>query len=513
MTNPSYTPPTVEDIFRYRYQHGTNLGSMFVHGPWLSDGASSSDSGGSKELEEVKRSVRRGREMPLLCWLQTRSKWEAHWRIALTDFDIIWLKDVARCNSIRIPIGFFTLGPVFCTGTDFEGEPSEVYVNCWNILKRLIEKCYHHGIGVLIDFQTIPGSMDRNSHSEIGIADFCASERNWTMATDCVAFIVQEVTYHAMFGVIGVQISSETDWKTCDLWKWYDEVLEITSCVNPPLPIYISDGGNFADALDYAMMKNRLGSPVARSPIIVDTHKYYTTGSYQHMNPRDIISRIHNELSELSTRQGKVGSQRTAVDAYIGQYSCAMDAQTWDRVDASERPTLTKAFGQEQSKQWESKACGSAFVGFKIHRITGDEWDFERQVSTDAIPSPSWLAIPRAQVISKIAQAETQRLRSRESALSQHPDSSDTREYQQYALGWDFGFKDALNFFGALSRDVITGGWNGGEKIGAMELWIRKRFADTGKLDEDFAEEWENGFRKGVSDFYDLIGINTDSVH
>lgn len=316
-----------------------------------------------------------------------------------------------------------------------------------------------------------------------------------------------------MFGVIGVQISSETDWKTCDLRKWYDEVLEITSCINPPLPIYISDGGNFADALDYAMMKNRLESPVARSPIIVDTHKYYTTGSYQHMDPRDIISRIHNELSELSTRQGKVGSQRTAVDAYIGQYSCALDAQTWDRVDASERPTLTKAFGQEQSKQWESKACGSAFVGFKIHRITGDEWDFERQVSADAIPSPSWLAIPRAQVIIKIAQAESQRLRSRETALSQHSDSSDTCEYQQYALGWDFGFKDALNFFGALSQDVITGGWNGGEKIGAMELWIRKRFADTGKLNEDFAEEWENGFRKGVSDFYDLVSINTYSVH
>ena len=61
MTDSNYAPPTAEDIFRYRYQHGTNLGSMFVHGPWLSDGASSSDSGSSKELEEVKRSARIGR--------------------------------------------------------------------------------------------------------------------------------------------------------------------------------------------------------------------------------------------------------------------------------------------------------------------------------------------------------------------------------------------------------------------------------------------------------------------
>ncbi|KAE8383633.1 glycoside hydrolase superfamily [Aspergillus bertholletiae] len=505
MKDSNYTPPTAEDIFRYRYQHGTNLGSMFVHGPWLSDDVSTRISGGAKELEEVKRSLK-------ACGLEeTRSKWEAYWQTALTDFDIIWLKDVARCNSIRIPMGFFTLGPVFCTGTEFEGEPSEVYVNCWNILKHLVEKCYHHGIGVLIDFQTIPGSVDRNS--EIGIADFCVSERNWSMVTDCVAFIVQEVTYHAMSGVIGVQISSETDWKTCDLQKWYDEVLEITSCVNPFLPIYISDGGSFPEALDYAMVKNRLQSSVTRSPIIVDTHKYYTTGSYQHMDPMAVISRVHNALPELSTRQGRVGSQRTAVEAYIGQYSCAMDAQTWGRVDASERRTLAKAFGQEQSKQWESKACGSAFVGFKIHRITGDGWDFERQVSADAIQPPSWLAIPRAQAISKIAQAEAQRLQSQTAALSQHSDSPDTREHRQYALGWDFGFNDGLNFFSALSRDVIAGGWNGGDKIGAMELWIRKRLADTGKLNEDFAEQWESGFRKGVSDFYDLVGINTNIVY
>ncbi|KAF7592557.1 Glucan 1,3-beta-glucosidase 3 [Aspergillus hancockii] len=505
MTKQACTPPTVEDIFRYRYQHGTNIGSIFVHGPWLNNDASENDSGTSRELEEVKRSLKaRGLE-------GTRSEWEAHWRTALTDDDLLWLKETARCNSIRIPIGFFTLGPVFSSGTDFEGEPSEVYVNCWNILKRLIEKCYHHGIGVLIDFQTIPGSMDQ-SHSGLGNADFCASERNWAMATDCVAFIVQEVTFHAMSGIIGVQISCETDWRNCDLRKWYDEVLEITSCVNPPLPIYISDGRNFAEALDYAMSKNRLSVPLRRSPIVVDTHMYYTTGSYQDMDPAAIISRVPDALVELSTRQGNVTSQRTAVDAYIGQYSCAMNTRTWERVDPSDKPALTQTFGQEQSRQWASKTCGSAFVGFKIHRVIGDEWDFKRQVSTGGIPPPLWLAAPRIQVLNKIGQAETQRPQSREASLSQHSGSPDTQENHHYRLGWDLGFSDALDFFSALARDVIPGGWNGAEKIGAMELWVRKRIADTEQLNEDYAVEWENGFRKGISDFYDLVGISTAST-
>ncbi|KAE8351804.1 glycoside hydrolase superfamily [Aspergillus coremiiformis] len=503
MANSNYAPPTAEDVFRYRYQHGTNLGSMFVHGPWLNDGASSDDTSVSRELDEVKRSLMtQGLE-------ETRLKWEAHWQIALTDFDIIWFKSVARCNSIRIPIGFFTLGPVFCTGTDFEGEPSEVYVNCWNILKRLIEKCHSHGIGVLIDFQTIPGSMDQSGHVDFGMVDFCASERKWVLATDCVAFVVQEVTYHAMAGVIGVQISSETDWKACDLWRWYDEVLEITSCVNPPLPIYISDGRNFAAALDYAMARNRLQTLLDSSSIIVDTHRYYTTGAYRHMGPEAIISQIHDALSELSIRQGNVSSRRTAVDAYIGQYSCAMDTQIGGRTGQSGRTALIKAFGQTQSKQWQSKACGSAFVGFKIHRISGDEWDFEQQVSTGAISSPPWLTIPRAQVLSKTAEAEKRRSDSREAALSQHSGSPDTREHQLYALGWDLGFSDALSFFGALARDVIPGGWNGGEKIGAMELWVRKRLRETQRLTKEFSIDWETGFRKGVSDFYDLVGIGS----
>ncbi|KAE8146421.1 glycoside hydrolase [Aspergillus avenaceus] len=488
-------PPTTEDIFRYRYQHGTNLGSMFVHGPWLNGGASGKDAGASKELEEVKSALKStGLE-------RTRLEWESHWQTALTDDDLAWLKDTARCNSIRIPIGFFTLGPVFCAGTEFEGEPAEVYANCWNILKRLIEKCYHHGIGVLVDFQTIPGSMDEASHGNPSTADYCASGRNWELATDCVAFIVQEVTYHAMTGVVGVQISSETDWETCDLRKWYDEVLEITSCVNPPLPIYISDGNNLPEALGYAMQKNRLPIPIGRSPIIVDTHKYYTTGSYQHMDPTTITSQLSNSLSDLPPRQGQVSAQKTAVEAYIGQYSCALDTRTWDRVDPSDRPALTKAFGHAQSKQWQTQTCGSAFVGFKVHRTNGGDWNFEHQIKTGALRTPPWLTVPRTQVLSSISHAEAQRQQSREKALSQHSQS------HHFAVGWDLGFSDALAFFGALARNHVPGEWDGGEKIGALELWIRKRIVDTKQLSGGHASEWETGFRRGVEDLHGLVGL------
>lgn len=45
--------PTTEDIFRYRYQHGTNLGSIFVLEKWLHGSMHEKGSSGSSELSAV----------------------------------------------------------------------------------------------------------------------------------------------------------------------------------------------------------------------------------------------------------------------------------------------------------------------------------------------------------------------------------------------------------------------------------------------------------------------------
>lgn len=49
--NPA--PPTAIDIFRYRYQHGTNLGSIFVLEKWLHPKMFEKDAKGSSEIEAV----------------------------------------------------------------------------------------------------------------------------------------------------------------------------------------------------------------------------------------------------------------------------------------------------------------------------------------------------------------------------------------------------------------------------------------------------------------------------
>lgn len=48
-------PPSPQDILLYRYQHATNLGSVFVLERWLRSSMYDDDTPGSSEIEAIKR--------------------------------------------------------------------------------------------------------------------------------------------------------------------------------------------------------------------------------------------------------------------------------------------------------------------------------------------------------------------------------------------------------------------------------------------------------------------------
>jgi hypothetical protein len=85
--------PTAIDILRYQYHHGTNLGSIYVLERWLHPSRFPDDASGSSELESVKAWVGKvGIEA-------AKRKAEDHWNNAVTDADIQWLRNEAKCKS------------------------------------------------------------------------------------------------------------------------------------------------------------------------------------------------------------------------------------------------------------------------------------------------------------------------------------------------------------------------------------------------------------------------------
>jgi hypothetical protein len=80
------------------------------------------------------------------------------------------LVEEARCNGIRIPIGFFTLGRECCIKTEFE-RVGDVYRGAWSGVRRVIGMVRKWEVGVLVDFHTVYGGANGDAHFGTGFGE------------------------------------------------------------------------------------------------------------------------------------------------------------------------------------------------------------------------------------------------------------------------------------------------------------------------------------------------------
>ena len=464
-------------------------------------------SGGS-ELDSVSTSLQQsGLEA-------TRQKFENHWKNALTDQDLEWLVRDAKCTSIRLPIGYFTLGPEYCHGTPF-GKVSEVYTSAWAAVKLLIGRARSYGIGVLIDMHALPGGGNKDAHSGSGSgkAEFWSSKRNMDLAKRALVHIAEEVKGGGeMDGVIGIQLVNEAAWEAKGMYAWYDDVIESIGRVDEGIPVYISDAWNLNKALEWANGRHCLkGGP--SNPVVVDTHKYYTFDEkHRSKSPQELIGEVGGALRQLDGKAGSLVDKGEA-QIVVGEWSCVLDGKTWGKVRPEEKEGLVKQFGEAQSRKWQERAGGSYFWTFKMDWMDGGEWGFKEQVRKGNISPPHFLCFPAQEVKNRTQHAQYQRQGMADGARKGHEEYWNNTspgkkfEHNLYSEGWDVGFSDAQKFF-CMRADGALGGraGEGGDKIGCLEVWVKKRLLESGNRSE-FVWEWEQGFRAGVEAFYHCVGI------
>lgn len=81
-------------------------------------------------------------------------------------------------------------------------------------------------------------------------------------------------------------------------------------------------------------------------------------------------------------------------------------------------------------------------------------------------------------------------------------------EHYRFEDGWKLGFADAEAFWmwrNCPGRPSM--GKNGADKIGALDMWVRKRMIDAGLMGVEFAWEFEQGLRHGIKTFEELVGL------
>ncbi|KAL2067416.1 hypothetical protein VTL71DRAFT_1841 [Oculimacula yallundae] len=495
--------PTAIDVLRYRYHWGTNLGSVFVLEKWLSGSMFPSSSTGDHELAAVAAAVK---ETGIDA---AKMKWEAHWRDAVTEADFEWLVKEARCTSIRLPIGFFTLGEEWCRGTGFEGV-SGVYVNAWSAVREFVKRARGWGVGVLLDFHFVYGGANGEAHgSASGKAELWGNRDNLERTKKALAWIAGQV--REMDGVIGLQVVNEATFGAQGMYVFYEDVVTEIARWDESLPVYISDAWDLKTVLDWTNGR-RLLSGGPRNPVVVDTHRYYTfSDEDRSQSPQQIIGRLGAELEELNGKEGSLGDRGEA-QIIVGEWSCVLDGQTWAKVEPEEKDGLVSQFGRAQSQKWQQRAGGSYFWTCKMDWMDGGEWGFAEQTKKHNITPPEYLTLPAQEVRNRVGAAEDRRAELAHTARQSHEDYWNRTapgkyfEHQLYSDGWNTGFSDAETFFGMRNQGGLTSATEGGDKIGCLEIWVKKRLWESGQRGE-FIWIWEQGFRAGVGGFYQCVGI------
>ncbi|KAI9812126.1 MAG: Glucan 1,3-beta-glucosidase 3 [Pycnora praestabilis] len=502
-TASTIQPPTPLEVLRYRYHHGTNLGSIFVLEQWLSGSMFVAGAAGGSELDAVNASLKQNGPGA------TRTQWENHWNTAVSDSDFDWLVNTAHCTTIRLPIGYFTLGPNYCSGTPFAGAPSQVYLNAWAAVKELVSRARNHGIGVLIDFHALPGGANGEAHSgtSSGQAQLWGNTSNLNLSTQCLQFIASEAK--SMDGVTGIQLCNEAVYGASGIYAWYDSVISAIGQIDSTMPIYISDAWDLNTALSYTNGKNSINAGLT-NPIIVDTHKYYCfADADKSQSPQQLIGGIPTELEELNGKEGSV-VDHGAAQVLVGEYSCVLDGSTWAKVSDADRPGLVNQFGHAQSTRWQQRAGGSTFWTYKMDWMDGGEWGFVQQTNSSALTPPPSLLLSSADLSTRFSTAQTQRTQLKTTAINNHKNywtstaPSQTFEFYRFGDGYDVGFSDAFAFLQARSEMGLGG--SGGDKIGNLDVWVKKRIVESGQGGA-FVWEWEQGFRQGVGDFCNIADV------
>lgn len=136
-----------------------------------------------------------------------RAVLEKHWDTFIKEDDLKYLAGIG-INTVRLPIGFFHLGPDFTKGTPFESV-GDVYKDSWPRIVRLINQAAKYKIGVLVDLHGAAGSQNGNDHS--GVSDHKAnlfSNKGYQDNTvEVLKFLTKQLV--KVNNIVGVQILNE----------------------------------------------------------------------------------------------------------------------------------------------------------------------------------------------------------------------------------------------------------------------------------------------------------------
>lgn len=471
---PPGQPPTERSIYRSRENFGVNFGSLFVLEKYIFD--EMYIDGTTVELDAIAKYVEKNGVD------NARSKMEAHWTSYCSDDDWAWLRD-RGIQSIRIPLGYWTVADGgFTKGTSFE-KVRQVYSNAWKIFKQYyVEKAKQYQISILVDLHALPKGANTGDHSGecFKSAGFWSDSSCINRAVDVVTFIAQDLRSYD--NISGIQVVNESvfDNNPIGQEKYYTKAINSIRHENADIPIVISDGW-WADQWVKFLQKISNGD-IGCLGVVIDDHVYRC---FSDDDKKKNVDQLINDL-DSSVLTGLSAE----ADFIIGEYSCVLDSQTWDKSKGANRDDKVREFGNQEIQTFRSRAkVGSYFWTYKFQHGDGGEWGLVPMMTKGCIPPRNInVSLPSQETFDKVFSENYQG--HMEYWKSQNP--NEKYEGWRYREGFVTGWNDALEFAKF-----------GNSRIGRVVAWKSARRAEHIKArgKSNFLWQWDAGFQEALDKF------------
>ncbi|KAF8597905.1 glycoside hydrolase [Ceratobasidium sp. AG-I] len=361
-------------FFRYRKQLSVNLGSWFVQENWMNPSLFKCASGPKAAELDVATGWGDSKS--------SRSLLEKHWDTWITEDDFAWLQQTG-VNTVRIPIGYWSLGRDYCQGTPFE-QVANVYDRSWPRILRAISWAEKYDIGVLVDLHGAPGSQNGQAHSGTsnGQSHLFDDEGNIKRTIDILTYLTKQLV--PVSNVVGIQVLNEPN-NVVSLPDFYGRVIDTLRKVSPEaakFPFYIHDGFNLQRFADFVSGR--------RDFVVQDHHSYFVFTPSDSAKPAaEHISSVDTAvLSALSS-----ASKKARHNIVVDEWSCALTPQSLSFVSSGAKQLAArKSFCSQQVSVYLRSTAGWSFWSYKTENCDNEDgWCFRKAVGR-SLPSKfsSW---------------------------------------------------------------------------------------------------------------------------
>ncbi len=270
----------------------------------------------------------------------------AHRKSLVAYDDFKWIIEHGF-NTVRIPVPHWAFG---------DADP---YVGCIEYLDTALMAALEHGLQVILDLHTAPGSQNGEEHSgQKGKADWHKNPENISKTLETIERLCKR--YDGSPAIIGIELLNEPSSKIphellADFYKKGYEI--VRKYFSEAVSVIISDAFrplDWNDTFDDSY-KN----------LILDVHLY------QAFSPEDKKLSMHRHIQKaLDEWEDLIEKIQQKIPVLVGEWSLGLDRQAFRGHDALERDLAMKAYAAAQIDTF-NKALGWCFWTYKTENMDG----------------------------------------------------------------------------------------------------------------------------------------------